>query len=238
MLKKVLISVTGSILLVTGSILSFAAPAEEFGEHKRCSIEAEVIQQIQSRLSTIVHLNNGAVLNPSREWSAIVDRQGRLCSAIKVGDAQPYARAIAIAKAGTANGFSSDAFAVSTANLYAGAQPGGVIYGYNTTNPFNPDYLAEGTGIGHVVGGVVTSGGGVALYSNGKVIGGLGLAGDTACADHVIAYRLRRAAGLDRIPGGFGYNGTDNIDYADPNQAPAGFKHPHCFPLDIPPGEI
>ncbi|HZR45293.1 MAG TPA: heme-binding protein [Candidatus Manganitrophaceae bacterium] len=232
--------VAGSILSFASvvSVASFAAPAEEFGESRKCGIAVDLIQQIQSHLPTIVQLNNGAVLNPSREWSAIVDREGRLCSAIKVGDAQPYARAIAIAKAGTANGFSSDAFAASTANLYAGAQPGGIIFGYNTTNPFNPKYLEEGTGVGHVVGGVVTSGGGVALYSNGKVIGGLGLAGDTACADHVMAYRMRRAAGLDRIPGGLGYRGTDNIDYADPDQTPTGFKHPHCFPMDIPPGDI
>jgi hypothetical protein len=53
-----------------------------------------------------------------------------------------------------------------------------------------------------------------------------------------MAYRMRRASGLDRIPAGFGYNGTDNIDYADLNQEPTGFKHPHCFALHIPPASI
>jgi uncharacterized protein GlcG (DUF336 family) len=31
----------------------------------------------------------------------------------------------------------------------------------------------------------VTFGGGVALYQGGKVIGGLGVSGDSSCADHV-----------------------------------------------------
>ena len=35
-----------------------------------------------------------------------------------------------------------------------------------------------------------------------QVIGGLGVSGDTACADHAIAFRMRRLAGLDGTPGG------------------------------------
>jgi len=70
------------------------------------------------------------------------------------------------------------------------------------------------------------------------VIGGLGVSGDSACADHVIAYRMRKNAGLDGIPKGVGFNGTDNIDYPAGTQAPSGFQHPHCFPQDIAPGDI
>lgn len=223
------------LITAVGIALSFSAHADE---REGCSIPANVIQKIQSQLPSIVLLYNGGIFYPGREWSAIVDRQGRLCSVIRTGDAQPYARAVAIAKAGTANGFSNDAMALSTANLFSPVQPGGIIYGYNNTNPFNPQYLAQGSGIGAVTGGVVTSGGGLALYSGGAVIGGLGLAGDSACADHTMAYRMRRNAGLDQIPAGVGYNGTDNIDYLAPNQPPSGFKHPHCFAQDILPGNI
>lgn len=224
-------------MLLAGAV-TFSVCANEREPVPGCSLSEHLIQKIQSQLPNIVTQNNGGIFYPGREWSAIVDRDGRLCSVIKVGDAQPYARAIAIAKAGTANGFSNDALALSTANLYSSVEPGKVIYGYNSTNPFNPKYLAPGSGIGHVVGGVVTSAGGVALYQNGKVIGGLGLAGDSACADHVMAYRMRRNAGLDQTPAGVGYNGTDNIDYLLVDQPPAGFKHPPCFPQDIPPGSI
>jgi uncharacterized protein GlcG (DUF336 family) len=228
MLKK-------AICMGIGLSLSLSAWA---ADREGCGISADIINRIQSQLPQVVMQNNGGIFYPGREWSAIVDRNGRLCSVVKAGDAQPYARAVAIAKAGTANGFSNDAIALSTANLYSSAQPGGVIFGYHVTNPFNPEFLAPGSGIGAVAGGVVTSGGGVPLYLGGKVIGGLGLAGDSACADHVMAYRIRRAAGLDKIPAGVGYHGTDNIDYLDLGQAPAGFKHPHCFPQDILPANI
>lgn len=226
---------TKFLCVVVGAGLSFSAWS---GEREGCSISDDIINKIQSQLPNIVMKNNGGIFYPGREWSAIVDRTGRLCSVVKAGDAQPYARAVAIAKAGTANGFSNDAIALSTANLYSSAEPGGVIFGYHTTNPFNPQYLVPGSGIGAVVGGVVTSGGGVPLYLGGRVIGGLGLAGDSACADHTMAYRMRKAAGLDRIPAGVGFNGTDNIDYLNPGEPPFGFKHPHCFAQDIPPGNI
>ena len=70
----------------------------------------------------------------------------------------------------------------------------------NNSNPFNPQFQPQGTGIGYVPGGIITFGGGVALYSAVKVIGGLGVSGDTSCADHTIAYRMRRLAKLDKIP--------------------------------------
>ena len=148
-------------------------------------------------------------------WSAIVDRQGVLCSVINSNnDPWPGSRDIAIAKATTANGFSNSALALSTANLYGPTQPGGSLYGLNNSNPFNPWFNPQNTGIGFVPGGIITFGGGVALYQNGKVIGGLGVSGDTSCADHAIAYRMRHLAGLDGTPpGGVGPNGTDNINY-------------------------
>ena len=202
---------------------------------QRCSIPAATVATIQAQLAHVATMSNGGLFSPSRMWSAVVDRQGVLCSVIRLGDAWPGSRAIAIAKASTANGFSNDKLALSTANLYAPTQPGGPLYGLNNSNPFNPDYLPQGSGIGRVPGGVITFGGGVALYAAGKVIGGLGLSGDTACADHVIAYRMRRAAnlGLDILPGGVGPGGTDNIIYA--NGTPTGFQHPHCGNSDVTP---
>jgi uncharacterized protein GlcG (DUF336 family) len=40
-------------------------------------------------------------------WAAVVDRKGVLCQVISTGDAWPGSRAIAIAKATTANAFSN-----------------------------------------------------------------------------------------------------------------------------------
>ena len=54
-------------------------------------------------------------------------------------------------------------------------------------------------------------GGGLALYnSNGELVGALGVSGDTSCADHIIAWKVRDALGLDFVPAGVDA-GTDNI---------------------------
>ncbi|MGN6702448.1 MAG: GlcG/HbpS family heme-binding protein [Burkholderiaceae bacterium] len=217
-----------------------SASADGADESHGCSIPVRTLANLQQQLAKVVVLadGNGGIFKPNRMWSAIVDRGGHLCSVTKTGDAWPGSRAIAIAKAGTANDFSNDALALSTANLYAATQPGGSLYGLNNSNPFNPDFLEKGAGYGRVTGGIITFGGGVPLYVGGKVIGGLGVSGDSACADHTIAYRMRRNAELDNIPGGVGPNGTDNIDYAATGTTPTGFQHPHCFPSDIPAGQV
>lgn len=219
-------------LLAVALGLCLCVPANA-AERGRCSIPKHVVEQVQEQLGPTVKLDNGGIFTPNRMWSAVVDREGRLCSVISIGDAWPGSRAIAMAKASTANDFSNDGLALSTANIFSATQPGGSLYGLNNSNPFNPAALELNEGVGRANGGIITFGGGVPLYQGGKVIGGLGLSGDSACADHVIAYRMRKAAGLDRIPKGVGPNGTDNIDYLGSGEAPTGFKHPHCFPTDI-----
>jgi hypothetical protein len=55
--------------------------------------------------------------------------------------------------------------------------------------------------IGRRVGGTITFGGGLGLYADTSAIGGLGLSGDTACADHSTAWRLREILGKDPASG-------------------------------------
>jgi uncharacterized protein GlcG (DUF336 family) len=216
--------------------VALAQPGMEQSEDQRfqpqnCQISSSVVANVQAQLASVVNLpdHNGGLFTPNRMWSAVVDRKGVLCSVTVTGDAWPGSRAIAIAKASTANGFSNDALALSTANLYSPTQPDGSLYGLNNSNPFNPEFLPQSTGIGFVPGGVITFGGGVALYQGGKVIGGLGVSGDTSCADHAIAYRMRHLAGLDGTPN------SDNIVYLGPGEAPNDFKQPHCGSSDITP---
>jgi hypothetical protein len=67
---------------------------------------------------------NGGLDN--NEWAAAVDANGTVCamtfSGQSAGDQWAGSRAIAAEKASTANALSLDGFALSTANLYAGAQ--------------------------------------------------------------------------------------------------------------------
>src|SRR5439155_6556567 len=104
------------------------------------------------------------------------------------------------AKAYTANAFSVDELALSTARLYTFVQPGQSLFGLNHSNPFDPKFLAppreHGSDGGRqkIAGGIITFGGGVSLYRGTEVIGGLGVSGDTACADHEIAKKARDLA--------------------------------------------
>ena len=221
------------LLLAILGLIALASPS-----HAQCAIPGNVVTNIQSKLATVVQMNNGGLFSPNHMWSAVVDRLGVLCSVISTdSDAWPGSRSIAIAKASTANDFSNSALALSTANLYSFTQPAstqptrgpttfpaGSLYGLNNSNPFNPAFQAQGTGVGEVPGGIITFGGGVALYDmTGNVIGGLGVSGDTACADHAIAFRMRHLALLDKTPN------SDNIVYLDNNEVPHDLGHRHCF---------
>ncbi|HEX2279085.1 MAG TPA: heme-binding protein [Candidatus Tectomicrobia bacterium] len=170
----------------------------------------------------------GGLFQGERMWGAVVNREGRLCAFItSTADPTqvwPGSQAIAKAKAFTANGFSLDDFVLSTARLYTFALPGHSLFGLNQSNAFNPLLLAPpgGTGgRGLIAGGIITFGGGVPLYAGGKIVGGLGVSGDTACTDHEIAKRVRDLAGLNP-PGG---PLVDDIVYE-----PASiFAHPLCI---------
>jgi uncharacterized protein GlcG (DUF336 family) len=237
--------------LAAAALLSMAAHAQDQQQNQQqssqaCSIPAGTVKLVQSKLATVVTLpdGNGGIFQPNLMWSAVVDRHGILCSVVVTGDAWPGSRAIAIAKAETSNDFSNSNLALSTANLYAPTQPGGSLYGLNNSNPFNPFYNeittgnGAGTGVGQNPGGIITFGGGVALYSNGQVIGGLGVSGDSSCADHAIAFRMRQLAALNGVPKGVAPDDTDNIIYAPLGTPPTGFQQPHCFPSDLSPAQI
>jgi uncharacterized protein GlcG (DUF336 family) len=222
-----------------GLVVAPALPAlaDGDGPDASCALKPFVVSAIQSKLTFVVQTGNGGLFTPNRMWSAIVDRQGRLCSILSSSpDAWPGSRAIAIAKASTANDFSNNKLALSTANLYGVTIPGGSLFGLNNSNPFNPVFDDPTTpAVGRVPGGIITFGGGVALYDNNQqVIGGLGISGDTSCADHAVAYRMRRLAGFDNIPGGVAPGNTDNIIYGNP-VSPNTFEQPHCTDHDVTP---
>ncbi len=181
-------------------------------------------------------------------WATVVDRSGIVrviaFSGAKEGDQWPASRVIAAQKANTANSLSLDGLALSTANLYSAVQPGGSLFGLQESNPVNTDAAYGGNAdnygttsdymLGKRIGGVNVFGGGLALYdATGAVIGAIGLSGDSSCADHVIAWRVRHALVLDYIPGGVDpASGTDNIvfDIDGSGASASGWGHPSCPP--------
>jgi uncharacterized protein GlcG (DUF336 family) len=230
MLKRALLS---SALVVAAVLLMHPHPADA----ARCSVPQVIVSKVNQDFYEAAARVGGGLFTPKMMWGAIVDRQGRLCTILKTGDAWPGSRAIAIAKASTANDFSNYKHSLSTANLYGVTIPGGSLFGLNNSNPFNansndPNLPAEGT----VPGGIITFGGGVSLYSGSTVVGGLGVSGDTSCADHDVAYIARGMAIRQHIVSPPPNN--DNIVYANP-VVPNTFTHPYCLGGEKPPpGDI
>jgi len=172
--------------------------------------------------------NAGGLFNGTRMWAAVVNRSGDVCAfATSTPDPTqvwPGSQAIAKAKAFTANAFSLDTLPLSSAQLYTFSQPGHSLWGLNESQPFNPSALGPSGGRAQVAGGIITFGGGVPIYKNGKIIGGLGVSGDTACTDHEIAKRVRDLAGLNPPGGAL----VDDISYSSVDGANA-FTHPVCL---------
>lgn len=168
----------------------------------------------------------GGLFHGRAEWAAFVNRAGEVCVITiandSVGGRWPGSRNIARAKAFTANGFSTDTLALSTARLYTLTQPGHSLWGVAQPEPFNPACLPA-TSDEKVCGGAIAFGGGVPLYKNGRIVGGLGVSGDTPCADHEIAKRIRHFAGLDPRAG----MTVDDITYSKVDR-PSIYTHPLC----------
>jgi uncharacterized protein GlcG (DUF336 family) len=186
-------------------------------------------------------------------WGTIVDRDGVVCAIAFTGTTRtnqwPGSRVISAQKANTANAFSLPQLALSTANLYTAVQPGGSLFGLQESNPVatevaysgSPDQygLANDPATGGRIGGVNVFGGGLGLYNAaGQLLGGLGVSGDTSCADHNIAWRTRDTLDFDTVPGGVSGDALrrDNILYdivpqagQMPGLSPSGFGHPHCI---------
>jgi len=202
-------------------------------------------------------------------WATIVARDGTVCAVAFSGTGSGSqwlgSRVISAQKANTANLFSLDGFsasnnsgvpsglALSTANLYSAVQPGGSLFGLQESNPVDTTSAYGGSSalygtakdpmVGTKIGGINVFGGGLALYivTRGKqLVGGLGVSGDTSCADHMIAWRVRTNLGLDHLTGVGGVSGDaerpDNIVYdikenslGGTGKSAGGFGHPTCI---------
>jgi uncharacterized protein GlcG (DUF336 family) len=170
----------------------------------------------------------GGLFGGTRMWAAVVNSDGELCafntSTTDPRLVWPGSQAIAKSKAYTANAFSLDDFALSTARLYTFTQPGHSLNSLGQSNLFDPQFLStpagEDGGKNQITGGLIFFGGGVPIYKNGKIIGGLGVSGDTSCADHEISKRVRDLAGLNPAGG----MTADDIVYDT-----SVFAHPVCL---------
>lgn len=241
-----------------------SAQAGRHGDQTACAALPDHAR-VKKALDTAVAAETSGLNN--QMWATVVSRDGGVCVVAFSGNDRgaqwPGSRVISAQKANTANAFSLDAgsssngsgqaagLALSTANLYSAVQPGGSLYGLQHSNPVDTSVAYGGSAaaygtpndpmVGRRIGGVNVFGGGLALYdARHKLVGGLGLSGDTSCADHFIAWRVRHELGLDYLNGVGGVSGDpkrpDNIVFdIKPNPAggvgasAGGFGHPGCM---------
>jgi uncharacterized protein GlcG (DUF336 family) len=237
-------------------------PTISFAQLPDCTAVGVAYGQLTGQLQAIVGAQNNGGFG-FQMWATIVNRKGEVClvtSSGGPGEEWPGSRVISAQKANTANAFSLPAFSLSTANLYTAVQPGGSLFGLQESNPVNPAvaYAGEANNYGTAtdplitfkIGGINVFGGGLALYnSSGILVGGLGVSGDSSCADHVIAWKLRHVLNLDFVPGGVNTDTTrpDNIIYdidqpgnsrAIAPSSASGWGQPHCLPTDVAPSSL
>ena len=210
-----------SVLVLAGCSDGRPTPAHPRSDHPRTLSPSH--NTLRAQLREVLEEQNGGL--GFEMWATILDRDGKVVDVVfsgeNRGDQWPGSRVISAQKANTANAFSLEGFALSTANLFAAVQPGGSLFGLQESNPVDTRVAYAGPVshygnandpmIGRRIGGINVFGGGLALYSpSGTLLGGLGVSGDTSCSDHIIAWKLRHALNLDNVPNGPA-GGTDNI---------------------------
>jgi len=233
-------------LVVAGSLMATTANAQGNADCRGLPTHEE----LRLALSAAQGQPNGGFA--LEMWGTVVNRDGVVCAVAFTGgnrgDQWPGSRVISAQKANTANAFSLPTLALSTANLYSAVQPGGSLFGLQESNPVNVAVAYGGNPanngrandpmVGGRIGGINVFGGGLALYNaDGQLVGGIGVSGDSSCADHNIAWRTRHGLNLDYVPGGVSGDDErpDNIVYditPQAGQMPGvsfkGWGHPVC----------
>src|SRR3989475_12735560 len=109
---------------------------------------------------------------------------------------------------------------------YTFSHPGHSLWSLGQSNLWNPDATAPPSGLHgnsgpHIGGGLIFFGGGVPLYKNGKIIGGVGISGGNSRAEHQNAKRDRNILGMDPPRGA-----TVDDNVYNPPRSPFAFSHP------------
>ena len=227
------------------AVASATVLAESKGQGNLCNAlpsHAQLQAALDGSVFPTAGVSNGGL--ELHMWGTIVARDGTVCAVAKTGDGLNDqwlgSRVISAQKANTANAFSLDgALALSTANLYSAVQPGGSLFGLQESNPVDTTVAYGGNSAnfgarsdpmtGKRIGGVNVFGGGLALYdAKGKMLGAVGVSGDTSCADHNIAWRTRDALKLDYVPAGLTIGDNIIFDIVG-GVSTGGFGHPVCL---------
>ena len=157
-----------------GSSCVSAAQSDPLNDHdvKLILEQAEAAAKAQPSL---VRVDSAGAKQMTRMHIIVMNRNGSVVGRRSMPDAWHGSLSIASAKAYTAMAFSSDENALTTRSIGALSQPGGPLWNIGNSN----------NGFGQP--GLIEFPGGIPLYKNGALVGGIGVSGDGVEEDENVA---------------------------------------------------
>ncbi len=148
----------------------------------QADLDAIVAQAVASANVTASGFRTVPSAQTTKMQIAIVARDGKLLRVFSMTDAWVGSIDIAIAKARTGAFFSSNQNALTSRIVGLASQPGGPLWGIGASNQIGVSGSAE------FRNGIITFPGGVPLYKNGQLVGGIGVSGDGVDQDEAVAF--------------------------------------------------
>jgi uncharacterized protein GlcG (DUF336 family) len=185
MKRRTLVSVAAGTMLAVAAI-AVAASAKRMEAAApgltQADVDVIVAQAVVSANATPSGFRVTPAPHPTKMQIAIVSRDGKFLRLYSMPDAWVGSIDIAIAKARTAAFFSSDQNALTSRIIGAVSQPGGPLWGIGNSNQIGISGSQE------FRNGLITFPGGVPLYKNGVLVGGVGVSGDGVDQDEIVAF--------------------------------------------------
>lgn len=167
-----------SLAVLLGMRRPVAAPADL----TQADIDVIVAQAVAAAGTTNSAFRTVPAVQTTRMQIAVVARDGKLLRIFSMPDAWVGSIDIAIAKARTGAFFSSNQNALTSRVVGDASQPGGPLWGIGNSNQVGISGSAE------FRNGIITFPGGVPLYKNGQLVGGIGVSGDGVDQDEAVAF--------------------------------------------------
>jgi len=164
-------AVAAVVAVAAGLGIAATMPAASLSADEITKILDQAEAQAKKEES-LLRVNAEGKKQPTRMHIVVVDRGGRLVGQRSMADAWVGSIAIAKSKAFTALCFSSNENALTTRTLGALTQPGGPLWNIGNSNRQD---------------GLIEFPGGMPLYRNGELVGGIGVSGDGVEQDENVA---------------------------------------------------
>jgi len=186
-----IVSVSVAVMLAAGLFVAAKMPASSLSSEEITRI-LDNAEASAKKEESLLRVNAEGKKQPTRMHIVVVDRGGRLVGQRSMADAWVGSIAIARSKAYTALCFSSNENALTTRTLGALTQPGGALWNIGNSNRQD---------------GLIEFPGGMPLYRNGELVGGIGVSGDGVEQDENVAeagtkgFEAPKAIRVDTVAG-------------------------------------